>query len=332
MDYPLLNFIVTGCWMAVLAGVFIAFGWCDPREYQRKIGLDIFSGVMAFIALRVGSHVKAIVAATVEPRTDGALFNFDSILQFATGYYEQLTFESIFDKVDNQLMALILIGISIMLVIAVAVLSVVFGIYFVFRMCVLADIFINNLIRYVVMGAALIITLFVGISSHQTSIMLITLLLGIVSIIKLAIGNVLLKYYGENFSFKKKAAPQAAHSRSGAPSGRPAAQGAGRPASDRPMPPQGGARQRSPRPQAPQDSRPMPPQGARPAQPQGTRPISQQGLPRQNPNAQRPAAPAAPAAPRTPQNPSATGTAYSNNPPTRTRPAPKPSMFMGDDE
>lgn len=199
MEYPLLSFIVTGCWMAVLAGVFLAFGWCDPREYQRKIGLDIFSGVMAFYALRVGSKVKDIVYATVDARPDGQLFDMDAILKFVTGYYEQMTFESILDKIDNELLALIAVGISIMLTIALALLSIVFGIYFVFRICVLVDVYVNNLVRFIIMGIALIITIILGASSHQTTLMLFGLLVGIVSIIKLAIGNVMLKYYGDSF-------------------------------------------------------------------------------------------------------------------------------------
>lgn len=254
LDYPLLSLIFSGCWMAVLAGVFLAFGWCDPREYQRKIGLDIFSGVMAFAALRVGSHIKDVAYATVSPRTDGKLFNLDAILQFATGYYDQLNFNSVFDKVDNQLLALIVIGIGIMFVGIISIISVVFGIYFVFRMCVLLDLYINNIIRFVIMGVFLVVTLIVGMNLHQTSLMMITLLIGIVSIIKLAIGHVLLYYYGEEKQ------PKPAHAKAGAPArrssggSRPAAkapaqptrsrpqQAAGRPAGGRPAAPQAGNR------------------------------------------------------------------------------------------
>lgn len=222
LDYPLLSLIFSGCWMAVLAGVFLAFGWCDPREYQRKIGLDIFSGVMAFAALRVGSHIKDVAYATVSPRTDGKLFNLDAILQFATGYYDQLNFNSVFDKVDNQLLALIVIGIGIMFVGIISIISVVFGIYFVFRMCVLLDLYINNIIRFVIMGVFLVVTLIVGMNLHQTSLMMITLLIGIVSIIKLAIGHVLLYYYGEEKQ------PKPAHAKAGAPARR--SSGGSRPA------------------------------------------------------------------------------------------------------
>lgn len=313
MGYPLLSFIVTGCWMLAFAGVFLAFGWCDPREYQRKIGLDIFSGVMAVIALRVGSSVKNIVHATVEARSDGALIDMKSILSFVTGCYDQINFESFFDKIDNELLALIAIGVSIMLAVSVAVLSVVFGVYFVFRICALIDVYVNNRVRFIIMGAALVITLIVGISSHQTSLMLITMLLGIVSIIKLAIGNVMLKYYGENFPTNKREPQRAA----GAPARRPAPQGA------RPQPPRG-----TRPPQAGQ----RPPQGARPQYPAG-RPAAPQGQPRQNPPR-----PAAPAAPRAPQQTAAPGSnaphtvPYANNPPTRTRPAPKAAIYLGDDD
>ncbi len=210
VDYPLLSFILTGCWMAVLAGVFLAFGWCDPREYQRKLGLDIFSGVMAIVALRTCAHIKDIVYATVTPQTDGKLFNLSSILQFATGYYEQMKFNDIFNSVDNQLLALIVIGIGIMFIGVVSILSVVFGIYFVFRMCVLLDVYINNTIRFIIMGAALVITLIYGLAAHQVPLMLITLLIGIISIIKLAIGHVLLYYYDEDKQM------QPAHAKAGA--------------------------------------------------------------------------------------------------------------------
>ena len=207
--------------MAVLAGVFLAFGWCDPREYQRKLGLDIFSGVMAIVALRTCAHIKDVVYATVTPQTDGKLFDLSSILQFATGYYEQMKFNDIFNSVDNQLLALIVIGIGIMFVGIVSILSVVFGIYFVFRMCVLLDVYINNTIRFIIMGAALVITLIYGLAAHQVPLMLITLLIGIISIIKLAIGHVLLYYYDEDKQM------QPAHAKVGAPAkrqnGRPSA-------------------------------------------------------------------------------------------------------------
>lgn len=299
LEYPLLSFILTGCWMAVLAGVFLAFGWCDPREYQRKLGLDIFSGVMAIVALRVGSHIKDIVYATVTPQTDGNLFNLDSILQFATGYYEQLNFAQVFNKVDNQLMALIVIGIGIMFIAVVSILSVVFGVYFVFRMCVLLDLYINNLVRFIIMGAALLITLIVGLVSHQTALMLITLLIGLVSIIKLAIGHVLLNYYGESQS------PQPAHSRAGAAPAKRPATAAGRPAPSR---------------QAPQGTRP--PAGR--TAPQGQ---ARPGVPRSpsmaNSRVQQPGAPA---------NGMMHDMSHPRNPATRTRPAPKPPIHLDDEE
>ena len=331
LDYPLLSLILTGCWMAVLAGVFLAFGWCDPREYQRKLGLDIFSGVMAIVALRVGSHMKDVVYATVTPSTDGKLFNLDAIVQFAQGYYDQMNFEQVFSTVDNQLMALIIIGIAIMFIAVISIISLVFGIYFVFRMCVLLDVYINNIVRFIIMGAALVITLIVGLVAHQVPLMLITMLIGIISIIKLAIGHVLLYYYGEGKQ------PEPVHAKAGAPAKRPASNG--RPSA--PANPPSAAR----RPQAsgnrtqPSGNRPQPPVN-RPASTPGTRPTSTQQPGNRVPPASRPAPtnsrPQPPVKSMTEEFPFTSSLRDMSNPKTppapRTRPAPKPPTEWKDDE
>lgn len=197
-DYPLLNLVMLLFWMLSISGVFAAIAWCDPCNYERKIGLDVFSGAMFVVATRIFSQIKDVFYTSVTPVADGKLIDLTAITEFAMGFYEHMNFNAALDKLDNQLMALIVIGIEIMLYTITCIISVVFAIYFVFRVFLLIDRFIPNIARYAIMLIALIVSLVKGNSFNGGSITILFLLFNIVSIAKLAIGNVLLYYYGSN--------------------------------------------------------------------------------------------------------------------------------------
>lgn len=185
-DYPFLSLVVTGYFMLLLSTIFAAFGWCDPNEYQKKIGLDVFGGVMTVLFWRYSGMILSIVEANVTPGKN----MMDSLVGIGEALYNEIGFEKLLTSTGNDLLGLILIGVSIMLMCILYVTGGIFAIYFPFRMLLILDLYIDNIVRYILMGLALIGIIILGVTANEGLLTVLMVLFGIASIAALLIGNI----------------------------------------------------------------------------------------------------------------------------------------------
>lgn len=199
-EYPLLNLMIPGYFLLVMVAAFAVMGWCDPREYHKKIPLDIFAGVMTLVAFIMTGRFITVVKATSNPN-DKLL---DSVINIGQGLYNNIGFGKLLESVSNDLLGLILTGVSIMFVAVLYIVAITMAVYFPFRMFALLDVYLENMYRYILLGLAMIGTLVFGLSIHNHRYFWIAFVFGIVSTAKLVFGNIRLRNEQRAQKRKKK--------------------------------------------------------------------------------------------------------------------------------
>lgn len=199
-DFPFLGLLVTGYFMLLLCTIFAAFGWCDPNEYQKKVGVDIFGGIMTILFWRY----SGLILSTVEAHAQKGQGMMESIMSIGEALYTEMGFQKFIDTADNQLLGLILVGVAIMLMCVLYITGGVFSIYFPFRMLLILDLYIDNIVRYVLMFLALVAILILGLAAGEGLLTLLTVAFGILSIATLLLGNI--RLYQAHKNPKKHAA------------------------------------------------------------------------------------------------------------------------------
>lgn len=196
-EYTLLSIVFGIYGFAVMICLFIVFGWCDPAERERKIAFDIFSGVMTIIAIRSLSQLIEITETHVQDPAHQKDIG-KSILDIVQNFYNNMNLEDTLSQYQNELLGLIIFGITTVFQFAVYFISIPLSICFIFRMASLLDIYINNTVRYIIMIGALIFSIILGAQTGQTGYMWLTVLIGTLSILRLAIGHYMLITSGQN--------------------------------------------------------------------------------------------------------------------------------------
>ena len=178
------NFILCIYIFAALSGVFFALGWCDPGEYKKQPMLDGLSGLATVFAF---VFVAKLLSLGKE-LTKGLGFS-KSLMEFGQAYYEDMVSSPIIGGTANEMMGLIQVGVANIIYFLAGIVAIILSVYFIFRMMLLLDLYINNTIRHLIMSGGLVAIIILGIVFGQVRTMIIFALFGVLSFVVLAGGN-----------------------------------------------------------------------------------------------------------------------------------------------
>lgn len=190
-QYSLLSLVFGLFGFSAMLSVFFVFGWCDPAERERRIAFDIFSGIMSIAAIKALSSLVEITQKYVK---DTSADVPESISQIAEGFYRNIDIQSTTKVIQDEVLGLIFSGVYLVVTLLIFFISIPLAICFIFRMLSLLDIYINNIVRYVLMALALIYTFIIGTQLRQPEFMWLTALIGLLSIARLVVGSLMLSY------------------------------------------------------------------------------------------------------------------------------------------